>query len=106
MSGGERAPIPAGRVSTIRGHYQAPGLTWLTRIVIVAGVLGAVLPGAAGIAVATAAVGAVMAAPLLRVAWLVFRWTQERDRRFIGVGLALLGVVALGATLAALGVGG
>ena len=101
----ERPPIPDGTVSTIRGHYQGPALTWLTRIVMVAGVLGAVLPGTAGIAVATAAVAAVTAAPLLRVAWLVFRWTQERDRRFVALGSALLAVVALGAALSAAGVG-
>ena len=101
----ERPPIPDGTVSTIRGHYQGPALTWLTRIIMVAGVLGAVLPGTAGIAVATAAVAAVTAAPLLRVAWLVFRWTQERDRRFVVLGSALLAVVALGAALSAAGVG-
>ena len=93
-------------VSTIRGRYQAPGLTWLTRLVIVAGVLGALLPGAAGIAVATAAVAAVVAAPLVRVAWLTFRWTQEDDRRFVTLGVALLTVVAAGAALAAAGIGG
>jgi hypothetical protein len=102
---GERAPIPAGTVSTVRGRYQAPALVWLTRAVLVAGVAGAVLPGAAGTAVATAAVAAVVAAPLLRVAWLVHRWSQEHDRRFRWLGIALLAVVALGAALSAAGVG-
>lgn len=105
MSSG-RDPIPAGAVSSIRGRIQAPALTWLTRLVVVVGVLGAALPGAAGIAVATVAVGAVVAAPLLRVLWLVFRWSQEEDRRFIAVGLGLLAVIGLGALLSALGVGG
>lgn len=100
-----RHPIPPGTVSTIRGRYQAPGLTWLTRALVVAGVAGAVLPGVVGVAVATGAVASVIAAPLLRVAWLVFRWAQERDRRFVLAGLGLLAVVAIGATLAALGVG-
>lgn len=100
-----RTPIPAGRVSTIRGRYQAPGLAWLTRLVFVAGVLGAVLPGSAGIAVATAAVVAVVAAPLARIGWLTFRWTQEHDRRFVVLGAALLAVVAAGAALAAAGIG-
>lgn len=72
---------------------------------IVVGVLGAVLPGQAGVVVATAAIVAVVAAPPLRVAWLVYRWTQERDRRFIGLGAALLAVIAVGALLSALGVG-
>ena len=102
----DRPPIPDGTVSTIRGHYQGPALTWLTRVVMVAGVLGAVLPGTMGTAIATAAVAAVTAAPLLRVAWLVFRWTQEHDRRFVVLGSALLAVVAVGAALSAAGVGG
>lgn len=101
-----RDPIPAGEVSSIRGRIQAPALTWLTRLVVVVGVLGAALPGGAGIAVATVAVAAVMAAPLLRVLWLVFRWKQERDHRFIAVGIGLLAVIGLGALLSALGVGG
>ena len=100
-----RAPIPPGRVSTIRGRWQAPGLTLLTRLVLVAALLGAFLPGGAGMALATAAVSAVIAAPLLRVAWLVHRWAQERDRRFVLTGVALLVVVAAGAALAAAGVG-
>ena len=101
-----RAPVPPGRVSSIRGRYQVPGLTWLTRLVIVAGVLGAVLPGRAGVATATGAGAAIVAAPLGRVAWLTFRWSQEHDRRFEVLGAVLLAVVAGGAALAALGVGG
>jgi len=101
----EREPIPSGRVSTIRGRWQAPALAWTTRAVIVAGLLSAVLPGQAGITVATAVVTAIIAAPLLRVVWLVHRWRQERDRRFVALGLALLAVVGIGAGLAALGVG-
>ncbi|MFP5322280.1 MAG: hypothetical protein ACLGIC_10600 [Acidimicrobiia bacterium] len=100
-----RPPIPGGRVSTIRGRWQAPALGWVTRGVMVAGLLSAVLPGDAGIAVATAVVTAVVATPLLRVAWLVHRWRQEHDRRFVSIGVALLGVVAVGAALTALGVG-
>jgi 4-hydroxybenzoate polyprenyltransferase len=100
-----RQPIPAGTVSAIRGRMQAPALTWVTRVVIGLGLLSAVLPDDAGVAVATAVVVAVVAVPLLRVLWLVHRWRQERDPRFVGLGLALLGVVAAGAALAALGVG-
>lgn len=100
-----RTPVPEGTVSRIRGRYQGPGLSWLTRIVMVAGVLGWLLPGAVGIAVATGAVVAIIAAPLLRVGWLVLRWTQERDRHFQLLGAALLAVVATGAALSAAGVG-
>lgn len=100
-----RRPIPGGRVSSIRGRWQAPALTWVTWAVIVLGVVSVVLPDDAGIAVATAVVAAVIAVPLLRVLWLVNRWRQEHDGRFVGVGLALLAVIGLGAALAALGVG-
>lgn len=100
-----RQPIPGGAVSTIRGRLQAPALTWVTRTVIVLGLVSAVLPDPAGVTVATAVVVAVVAVPPVRVAWLVHRWHQERDSRFVGVGLALLGVIATGGVLAALGVG-
>lgn len=100
-----RQPIPGGAVSTIRGRLQAPALAWVTRVVIVLGLASAVFPDPAGVAVATAVVCAVVAVPLLRVAWLVHRWHQEHDRRFVGMGAALLGVVAVGALLAAAGVG-
>lgn len=102
---GQRAPIPAGTVSTIRGRWQGPALTWVTRLVLVVAVLGAVVPGGVGIGMATAAVVAVVAAPLVRVAWLVWRWVQEGDRRFVAVGVGLLLVIAAGAVLAALGIG-
>ncbi len=100
-----RPPIPGGEVSTIVGRWQAPALTWLMRVVLVASVAGAVVPGVTGIALATLAVSAVIAAPLVRVGWLVFRWTQEGDRRFVARGVGLLVIVAAGAGLAALGVG-
>lgn len=100
-----RPPIPGGVVSTIRGRFQAPALTWITRIVIAVGLVSAVLPDQAGTAAATAVVATVVTVPLLRVGWLVLRWRHEHDRRFVGIGLALLGVIASGAALAALGVG-
>lgn len=103
--GARREARPPGVVSTIRGRYQAPGLAWLTRILVVLGLVTVVLPDQARIAVATVVVGGVIAGPLLRVAWLVFRWSQERDRRFILLGSALLAVVGVGVVLAALGLG-
>ena len=100
-----RAPIPAGPVSTIRGRWQAPGLTWLTRVVLVVAALSAVAPDPIAPVMAGTAVAAVIATPLVRVAWLVLRWAQEEDWRFVLAGLGLLAVVGLGAGLAALGGG-
>lgn len=100
-----RSPIPGGTVSQISGRFQAPALSWLTRVVLVLSLVGGLLGGSVGRLVATAAVAAIVATPLLRLAWLILRWTQERDRRFVVTGSALLAVVALGGALAALGVG-
>lgn len=100
-----RVAIPPGRVSAVRGRFQAPALTWVTRAVIAAGIASAVLPGDAGRAVATAVVAAVVATPLVRVTWLVLRWWHEGDRPFMGAGIVLLGIIAAGAALAAYGVG-
>jgi hypothetical protein len=36
------------------------------------------------------------------VLWLVIRWWQERDYRFVLIGLALLGVIATGSLIALL----
>ena len=53
-------------------------------------------------AVAAAAVVVVIAAPLLRVLWLILAWWRSGDWRFVGAGLALLAVVATGFTVALL----
>lgn len=101
----ERVSVPAGVVSQIRGRWQIPALTWLIRVVLVIAVLGGLVDHPAGRFLAGASVAAIVAAPLLRLAWLVFRWVQEGDRRFVGVGLGVMVVVAGGGVLAALGVG-
>jgi len=46
-----------------------------------------------------ALVAILIAAPLVRVAWLVQRWVRRGDLRFATVGAALLCVAALGAAL-------
>lgn len=69
---------------------------------LVLGALAAAVPGDAGTAIGTAAVGVVIAAPLLRVAWLAKRFVREGDDRFALLALALLAVVATGAVLALL----
>lgn len=101
-----RRPIPDGVISRVRGRWQTPGLTWLVRVVLVISVVGGLLGGPVGRVFAAVAVGAVIAAPLLRVCWLILRWIQEHDRRFAVLGAAVIAVVATGAVLAALGVGG
>ena len=109
MSGGSPATGPDDYpVSSIVGRHQAPalrsvvfasgGLAVLSLVLDMAGVEAAPV-------VAAIAVGLVVATPLLRVCWLIFRWAQEGDRPFMTVGLALLGVVGLGAILSLLGVG-
>jgi hypothetical protein len=102
---GATARRPPGQVSQVRGRLQAPVLDWLTRLVLAMSVVGGFLTGAAGRALAVTAVTNVVVASPARVAWLVYRWAEERDRTFVGVGLALLGVIAFGGALALAGVG-
>lgn len=70
------------------------------RITLAAAILGTVLPGGAGRSASLAAVGLVVAAPLLRVAWLAYRWWRWGDRTFASVAAALLLVVGTGTALA------
>jgi hypothetical protein len=100
-----REPIPPGAVSSIRGRRQVPALRCATGIGLVSAAGALAFGGDVGHALGVAAVIVVSATPLLRVAWLIFRWTEERDWRFVTLGVALLGVVALGALLALAGVG-
>jgi len=102
----DRRPIPDGTVSRIRGRWQAPGLRVLVRVVLVVSVVGGLLDGLVGRTLSTVAVAAVVAAPLLRVCWLLLRWAQERDARFVLLGIAVIVVVSSGGVMAALGVGG
>jgi hypothetical protein len=99
-------PVPAGTVSTIQGRRQAPALRAASLIAFGVAAAALLLPGVLGDACAIAAVVVVTAAPLLRVGWLVFRWSQERDWRFVGIGVGLLMIVSLGGLAAVAGVGG
>ena len=72
------------------------------RVTLVASLAGAFVPGEVGRAASGAAVGFVIAAPLLRVAWLTYRWWRWGDRAFASVAAALLLVVGTGTGLAAL----
>ena len=58
------------------------------------------LPGRAEDVVGGIAVGAVVAAPLVRVIWVAVGWTRERDWRFVAAAAALLVVIASGALVA------
>lgn len=48
------------------------------------------------------AVVVLVAAPLIRVGWLVGGWWHQGDRRFAAAGVVLLSIVAAGALIAAL----
>ena len=78
----------------------ARGLWWAVLVAAGLAAAGLAVPGRPGVAVAVAAIAVVVAAPLLRVLWLVVAWWRHDDRRFVLVGGALLGVVAAGAAIA------
>lgn len=84
-------------VSTITGRRQGPALRIATGVSLVLALVSVVTSGTVAVAAGVAAVVVVMAAPLLRVAWLVVRLVQERDWRFVAVAIGLLAVVATGA---------
>ena len=78
------------------------GLRLATRITLVAALAGTVIPGDTGRWASAAAVGLVIAAPLLRVSWLAYRWWRWGDRLFASVAASLLAVVGAGAAIALL----
>ena len=96
------SPETKGRTSRVTGRRQASGLRLITAFAAGAAALGVLVPGSVGMVAGIAAVAAITVAPLLRVLWLTFRWWQEGDIRFTVIGLALLGVIGIGSTLAAL----
>ena len=72
------------------------------RVALAAALAATVLPGDVGRAAGAAAVGHVIAAPLLRVSWLSYRWWRWGDRAFASVAASLLLVVGTGAAIAVL----
>jgi hypothetical protein len=90
-------------VSTERVRYER--IIWALRVTsqvaLVAALAATVLPGEVGRGAGAAAVGLVIAAPLLRVSWLAYRWWRWCDRAFASVAAALLLLVATGAAIAA-----
>jgi O-antigen ligase len=84
----------------IRYERMMWALRVTARVTFVAALAGTVLPGAAGRKASAVAVGLVIAAPLVRVSWLAYRWWRWGDRRFASVAASLLLVVGTGTAIA------
>ena len=61
---------------------------------------GAFIPGTAGQWSGTACIAVLIAAPVLRVAWLVVDWTRIGDLRFSLLGSTLLMILAFSGVIA------
>jgi uncharacterized membrane protein len=83
-------------VSSITGQRQGPWLRATTWIALALGGIGSIVPGTVGTVAAGTAIAVVTATPLLRVVWVIIRLVQERDLRFVYIGIALLTAVILG----------
>ena len=88
-------------MSTERVRYER--IIWAlrlsTRVTLLAALVATVVPGEWGRDTGAAAVGLVIAAPLLRVGWLTYRWWRWGDRAFSAVAGSLLVIVGLGAAI-------
>lgn len=95
--------MTTNRISRVTGRRQGPALR---RATIIAWALAGIgtLGGAQPFATAgVVAIALVIGAPLLRVGWLMFCWTQERDWRFVWAAAALFGVIAVAGLVALAG---
>lgn len=90
-------------VSRVTGRRQGPSLRLITVLAWVLAGLGALSGAQPFVTAGVVALALVTATPLLRVAWLVFRWLQERDWRFVWTAVALLGVIAVAGMIALIG---
>ena len=86
----------------IRYQRMMWGLRLTTRVALLAALAGTVVPGRTGRQASAVAVGLVIAAPLLRVAWLAYRWWRGGDRLYASVAGSLLVVVGTGTAIAML----
>ena len=91
-------------MTTNRVRYERiiRALRITARVTLVTALAGTVVSGKAGRQASAAAVGLVIAAPLLRVSWLAYRWWRWGDRRFASVAASLLLVVGAGTAIALL----
>lgn len=87
-----------------RGRFRPLSVAMLRLLVVIAACasLAVLAPDPWGSAAGWATISALIAAPLLRVVWLVQRWLRRGDRRYAVIGGAVLAVVALGTALATL----
>lgn len=98
--GDRSGPAPDPRVDRFRALAGLLREALVAVAVLAAG--GLLLPGELGRWSATAAVVLLVVVPLARVAWFARRWWVRGDRRYAGVALGVLAVVATGALLAVL----
>lgn len=80
----------------------ATALRWATWIVVGVTILGLVVPGSAGTAIAWVAVAMLIAVPMVRVLWLGTRWFNRGDPRYGLAAVLLAATVAVGAVVTAL----
>lgn len=92
-------------VSRITGRRQMKALRIITIVAITLAAVSLILPSPYEGPLALIALVMVVTTPVLRVGWLIFRWSQERDARFVVAGTVLLSLVAFGAIASALGLG-
>ena len=94
---------PAGNPphQPLAGRYEGIARVLQGALVVVVGLsLAAVLlPRDLATASGTAVVVLLIAIPVLRVGWLLTRWTRRRDRRFAAAAVVLLGLLALAISL-------
>jgi hypothetical protein len=88
------------RAERIRYERMIQCLRVLSWVAFGAALIGVLLPDPAGVAASATAVTVVVAAPLIRVAWLAIRWYRRGDRRYAAVSAGLLLIIALGSVLA------
>lgn len=86
--------------SPIRGLSST--MSAATVLAFTLALLGAFLRGTGGSIAAVAAIGVVVAVPLLRLVVLGAHWWRIGDRRFAAAAIAVLAIVGSGALLAML----